>query len=213
MDAVLIEPIVSRRNQSLERGVHMRKFFVAMAVVAMGALAVPLAASATEGSDHVDLVEVAASCNADGTQSATWVITNTSDEHVATITDIDSTIGPLSGASEGDALAPGESVTVTLVTSGDQTGTVSIHVTLTWEDPWYQETRHDDVVFTGGCVAVPPVTVEVPGPTVEVPVLVPVPGPTVEVPGPTQTVEVPGPSTQTVVHAASPVVATGRFTG
>lgn len=141
------------------------------------------------GSDHVDVVEVQASCNVDGTQSASWVITNTSDEHTAQISDLSSTIGPLTGAAIGDTIAPGASETVTLVTSGDTTGTVHLSVELEFVNNTRERRGNDDVVFSGGCKAVPPETI------------------TVTVPGPTVLVQVPTPAPAVAVAAAA------RFTG
>lgn len=159
------------------------------------ALALGLSASmagsafAQQSNDHVDVVEVQASCNVDGTQSASWVITNTTEHHDGEITELSSTIGPITGAAVGDVLTPGESVTATIVTSGDTTGTVHLEAALHFIDAEWHTDGHDDVVFSGGCKAVPPETI------------------TVTVPGPTVLVQVPTPAPAVAVAAAA------RFTG
>ena len=136
-------------------------------------------------------VETQAACNADGTQSASWLITNGRDK-LAEITDLTSTIGPITGAAIGTTIPAGGSVTATLVTAGTTTGTVHLEVELSWVGSDRERSSNDDVTFVGGCVATPPVTVTVPGPTVTVP-------------GPTVFVQTPA--------APAPVVAAAKFTG
>lgn len=197
----------------------MRKFIVA--VLAASALSV-VGFAGVAGADpagpgdgnHGDVVEVAAQCNSDGTQSVTFIISNHSDDHFATIESLSATIGPIEGAQVGDVIPPGGSENATITTSGSQTGTVKLTAELEFyrssdEDRYREVHGSDDVQFPGGCVATPPTVITVPGPTQTITntntVLVPVPGPV-------QQVEVPGP-VQYVASAPVAVVAAGHFTG